>query len=149
MLKPIFVTAATYSLMLAPASAANVPALSGSYATSLNEVCQANLNNNEVNTGETHSETAIVIFNSNTGTVMLNGTDTSGALVVMGGTPVGYSQSPISGSGAYTNTATTVTLAGQTFNVAYGPVKKGIAQSLTFSGIAAGNCALSGTSIRQ
>jgi hypothetical protein len=148
MSKSIILAAGAFALFAVPAPAA-VPKLSGTYIVNYNEVCQASLVNGNNNTGESHSEALTVTFDDSTKTATLSGIDIQGALVDMNGTPSGYTQAPLSGSGPYSNTKTTVTIDGTTFNIFYGPLKKGVAQSAAFNGITTGNCAASAMAILQ
>jgi hypothetical protein len=148
MLKPAIAASAAALLLAMPASAA-VPKLSGNYMVDYNEICQANTNNGSATSGETHSEALTVNFDPTSGTATLSGFDVNGALVVSGGVTAGYATTPMSGSGPYSNTKTTITLGGATFNIFYGPSKKGIVQSAVFNGISSGNCAASATAIHQ
>jgi hypothetical protein len=134
-------------LLATPAFAGKVPALSGAYIVTYNEVCQANTNTQ--NGGASHSEAVLATFDPGTATATLSGQDVNGALVVISGPPTGYTTSPVEGSGPYSNTKTTLTLGGVTFNIVYGAVKKGVAQSAVFNGITAGNCAASAMAVHQ
>jgi hypothetical protein len=141
------IAALASSLIFAPALAGSVPTISGKYATAYNEICQANNPSNPTpGVGETYSQTVIASFDSKAGTVKITGTSVTGPLI---GNYVALSQSPISESGPYSNTATTLSIGGATFNIAYGPVKNGIAQTAVFGGISSGGCAATAVAIRQ
>ena len=139
------------TLFATSAIAGTVPILSGKYATSYNEICQQNNPNIPVEgAGATYTQILVANFNPSKGTVALNGTSVYGPLV---GTYTALTQTSMSGSGTYSNTATTltVTFSGQsaTYSIAYGPVSKGIAQSAVFGGIDQSGCAVSAVGIRQ
>ncbi len=145
------ILAALASVALASASHAAVPQISGKYATNYSEICQQNNPNIPVKgVGATYNQILVANFDPSTGTVTLTGTAVYGPLT---GNYTALTQSSVSQSGTYSNTANTLTmtLSGQTatFNVAYGPVKKGVAQSAVFGGIDFAGCAASGTAIRQ
>ncbi len=148
MSRSIFLAAGAFALLAVSAQAAP-PKLSGTYIVNYNEVCQASLVDGQGDTGESHSEALTVTFDDSTMTATLSGIDIQGALVDMNGTPSGYTQVPLSGSGPYSNTKTTVTIDGTKFNIFYGPVKHGIAQSAAFNGITSGNCAASAMAVLQ
>jgi len=141
--------AAATAAVLLPAHtfAGTVPTLSGKYATSYNEICQQNNPNIPVQgTGATYTEAVVADFNATAGTVTLKGSEIYGPLV---GGYVALTQSPLSESTTFSNTATTVTIGTTTYNVVYGPVKKGVAQSAVLTGIDSAGCAASGVAIRQ
>jgi hypothetical protein len=129
------------------AMAAQIPAMSGSYATTYNEICQANnpsLNN--PGAGETYTEILIADFDTGTSTVTLTGQSIIGPIV---GSYVPLAQKNISATVNYTNTASTLTIKGTSYSVVYGPVHHGMAQSAVFGGITNTGCAASATMIKQ
>jgi hypothetical protein len=147
------IAASAISLLLStPASAAKVPALSGSYIVTYNEICQAGSNDD----GRSHSEIVLATFDPAAGTATLSGKDVNGGLRV-NGADFGYETDPVTGTGSYTNTKNTLTLNGITFNVLYGAVKKDVVQSAVFNGITDDNesrgigglCAASAMAIHQ
>ncbi|MGD0192255.1 MAG: hypothetical protein ABSD74_16055 [Rhizomicrobium sp.] len=142
--------AATALLILAqPTLAGSVPKISGKYALGFTETCQAVQTGSA--TGFINNFLVIANFDSTKGTVQLTGTLTAGGLVVWDGALSGLNQSPVSSTVNYSNTATTFTVDGTTYNVAYGPLKKGVAQSAVYSGIGPDGpgCLESGTAILQ
>ena len=137
--------AAAVMLLCAPVTAsAAVPLISGNYAYSNSEICQAP---SPAGGGAIRSAWEVADFDHATGKVQFTGDGISGALVVPSG-PGGLTESHLSGPVSYSNTATTITIAGGTFDVVYGPVANGIVQSFVYGGIV-GTCALSVTMIRQ
>jgi len=102
--------------------------LSGKYAVRFNEIC---LPNGDAG-GAASDDIIVVNFNTAKGTASLNGINDIGELV--GGNGV-VTESAVSKSSPYSNTATTITLNGTTLTIMYGPVKKGIAQSFVAGGI--------------
>jgi len=132
-------------LLCAPVTAsAAVPLISGNYAYSNSEICQAP---SPAGGGAIRSAWEVADFDHATGKVQFTGDGISGALVVPSG-PGGLTESHLSGPVSYSNTATTITVGAQTFNVVYGPVANGVVQSFVYGGIV-GTCALSVTMIRQ
>jgi len=146
MLKSILVGTTGLLLLITPSSAKSVPELSGSYALNYSVICQAVESSSP---GITIVESVIAKFDRSDGMVQLTGTETSGDLVVWSGGTAGVTQSGVSQSQTYSNTATTVTFDALTYSAVYGPVSDGIAQSMLVSGIPNAGCTLSGTFIRQ
>jgi surface antigen len=145
MRESIFLAAAA-ALIITPAWA-TTPKISGKYVVNYNEICQQNDPDIQfASQGQTNTETLLANFNSTSGTVKLSGSVTYGPLV---GSYVALATTPMSENTTYSNTATTVTIGSTTFNVLYGPLKNGIAQSAVFSGVSSGLCAASATAIHQ
>ena len=113
------------AMLVSPAMAAKgtLPIISGNYV--LTEV------DNCVNSATSFSqETVLASFNPNTGAVTFNGYKAGGNPLTLGAS---------SGSGTYSNTATTLTLNGNTFQVIYGKLAGGKATYLSYIGIEAGD----------
>lgn len=146
MLKRIFATATALALLTAPAFAA-VPAISGKYALGASGTCQAIQSGSVVGLIESLNELAN--FDSTTGMVKFTGTGIFGDLVVWTNGTSGYETKTINQTQTYSNTATTVTVNGITYNIVYGPVKNGIAQSAIYNGFDANGCPVTGVAIRQ
>jgi hypothetical protein len=124
-----------------------IPKLSGTYAVSYTEICQAGLSA-PTNPGSVTVESVTATFDAHK--VTIAGTKTSGDLVVpkgfVGGT---FFHNPVSKSYKYSNDATTLTIDGIVFNAVYGPKLQQIAQSLVFSGASNAGCAVSATGFKQ
>ena len=123
-----------------------IPTLSGSYALNYTEICQGYLSGTSPGSVSVQSVTAT--FAPHTLTIV--GTKTSGDLVIpkslVGGT---FFQKPVSKSYPYSNSTTTLTLGGTTFNIVYGPISNRVAQSFVFSGASNAGCAVSATGFIQ
>jgi len=123
-----------------------IPTLSGAYAVSYTEICQGYLSGSS--TGSVTVESVTATFTAHT--LAIAGTKTAGDLVIpkglVGGT---FFQNPVSKSYQYSNDATTLTLAGATFNIVYGAVSNRVAQSFVFSGASNAGCAVSATGFIQ
>ena len=130
-----------------PVMAQTVPVLSGKYATTYNEICQAGTNATNYSAGATYTQILVADFDNATKTVKLTGTSVSGALVVMNGAPGKLIQTSINTSDPYSNTATTITIGSNTFNALYGPLILGMPQWAVFGGISNGGC--SASAVRQ
>ena len=130
-----------------PVVAQTVPVLSGKYATTYNEICQANTTN--YSAGATYNQILVADFDNATKTVRVTGTSVNGALVVVDGAPTRLTQTSINTSYPYSNTATTITIGGNTFNALYGPLVLGMPQWAVFGGISSGGCSASAVAIRQ
>jgi len=111
-----------------------VPVISGKYAQSAFLICP---------NGEIVSAALLSHFESATATEIITGIETTQILGVSGS-----SQSTTNFTTSYSNTATTFTFGANVFNVVYGPVVNGIAESFVFNGIV-GPCTEFGTEIRQ
>lgn len=138
--------AGSFALFCGAANAAP-PIMSGKYVTNYNEICQAN--GQSGNGGASYAQAVIANFNNSAHTVKISGTSVTGPLTNASCCSANYTSSPISMSGSYSNTATTITIGQTTYNILYGPVKNGIAQSATFVGITNGGCSASATAIIQ
>lgn len=135
-------------LICRPVMAQSVPVLSGKYATTYNEICQAGTNTN-YSAGATYNQILVADFDSVTRTVKVTGTSVYGALVAVSGAPARLKQTPINTSYPYSNTATTITIGSHTFNALYGPLMLGMPQWAIFGGISSGGCSASAVAIRQ
>ncbi|MGD0191362.1 MAG: hypothetical protein ABSD74_11530 [Rhizomicrobium sp.] len=107
-----------------PAFAGHVPVLSGNYVYTADQACYG-----QGGTWEFNQTTAIANFNPSTGTATLNGYQSSGAPPTL---------SPLSDSSSYSNTATTITVNGTTFEAFYGKASKKVASYVSFIGINGG-----------
>ena len=135
------------ALMATPAFAKGVPIVSGLYAGTYSQTCQAL--EATANPGSIFQSVTLTNFDPASGTAHLQGAASSGALVVWTGGTEGMTDSFINKSIVYSNTATTFTSDGVVYNAAYGPVKKGIAQSVVLSGQPFPDCAVSIVIIHQ
>lgn len=106
-----------FKMLLAPAAAA-VPTLSGDYALEVTVICQSTT----TFPGQVLTKLADANYNPATGMVTVNGWETSGSLNVLSGGTVGMTTTTISYTSPYSNDATTLTAAGVTWNIEYGPV---------------------------
>jgi hypothetical protein len=139
--------------------AAATPVISGNYVYVTRTLCQPTLtlqyakdhNNqtfvNGVNLTTPESSGQNVgqaSFDKSTATVTYSGTDDSGDNVLLqtsGGLQGAViSEKPQSGSTGYSNTATTVTLNGATFNATYGKSTKGVADAFSLVGLDSAGC---------
>jgi hypothetical protein len=113
-----------------------VPSLSGDYVLTLINNC--------VQSGSSVSQTtATATFDADAGTLSFSGFVADGNPIVL---------TPVTGSGAYSNTKTTVVFAGTTYKAFYGATKKGVAQYVSMIAIVAGgsgNCANQATLVHQ
>jgi len=141
--------AAAVLFICGPVMAQPVPVLSGKYATTYNEICQAGTNTTSHSAGATYNQILVADFSKATKTVSLIGTSVSGSLVVVNGAPAGLTQTSINTSYPYSNTATTITIGSDTFKALYGPLILGMPQWLVFSGISSRGCSASAVAIRQ
>jgi len=103
-----------------------VPAVSGTYTYTWIESC---FNTNGTLAGVSHT-TGTVAFNTTTAMASLSGFTAQGEPPVL---------APISGTAAYSNTKTTITVDGQAYDVFYGKVAKGVATSLTYIAVVNGD----------
>jgi hypothetical protein len=104
----------------------SVPAVSGSYTYTWIESC---FNTNGSLAGVSHT-TGIVTFDSESGMASLSGFTAQGSPPVL---------TTISGTAAYSNTKTTITIDGQSYDVFYGKVTKGVATTLTYIAVVNGD----------
>jgi hypothetical protein len=132
-----------------PVMAQTVPVLSGKYATTYNEICQAGTNATNPSAGATYNQILVADFDNATKTVRLAGTSVAGPLVVASGAPAKLTQTSINSTRPYSNTATTITIGTDTFNALYGPLILGMPQWAVFGGITSGGCSASAVAIRQ
>ena len=131
------------------ARASATPKISGAYAVSYNEICQAgNPSNPTRGVGETYSQILVAAFDAKTKTVTFKGTSVNGPLT---GPNVAPSRAAVDvASTAYSNTATTITIGKTTYDIVYGPVNAdGVATSAAFGGVSDGGCAASATALLQ
>ena len=129
------------------ATAGPLPLLSGLYAVTYNEVCQANFNDSDP--GAISTQTLYADFQHKT--VLLEGTSVTGALVVWKGGSSGLTASSINQTLPYSNDGTTVTINKVVYGIAYGPSKSrnGLVYSAVFGGISKPGCAVNATMIRR
>ncbi|HEY5046580.1 MAG TPA: hypothetical protein VII49_00985 [Rhizomicrobium sp.] len=146
MLKSVFVVATTLTLWAMPTWAATVPTISGKYISTFNAICQAVDSNQD---GLIDNGAEVTNFDSSTAMLHTTGYGIDGSLVVWPGGTAGLTQFKLSQTAPYSNTATTLTIDGIVYNVVYGTVKNGIAQSLAISGIGPNGCATAIAAFRQ
>jgi hypothetical protein len=144
-----WLSGAAVLFICAPVMAQTVPVLSGKYATTYNELCQAGTNATSYSAGATYNQILVADFNSAKKTVRLTGTSVSGALVVVNGASPGLKRTTINESYPYSNTATTITIGSDTFNALFGPLVAGMPQWTVFGGLSSGGCSASAVAIRQ
>jgi hypothetical protein len=150
MLWKLFVPcAAVVPLICWPVMAQTVPLLSGKYATTYNEICQAGTSTPSYSAGATYNQILIADFDNATKTVQLTGTSVSGALVVLNGVPGKLTQTSVNTRTPYSDTASTITIGRDTFNALYGPLISAMPQWLIFGGITNDGCSASAVAIRQ
>jgi hypothetical protein len=147
--KLLLCSAAAVPLICGSVMAQTVPLLSGKYATTYNEICQAGTNITKDAAGATYNQILVVDFNYATKTVGITGISIYGALVVVNGAPGTLTQTSINASYPYSNTATTITIGSNSFNALYGPLILGMPQWAVFGGITSGGCSASAVAIRQ
>lgn len=146
----LFLSGAAAALFICrPVMAQTIPVLSGKYATTYNEICQAGMNATNYSAGATYNQILVADFDNATKTVRVTGTSVYGPLVVMNGAPAKLTQTSINTSYPYSNTATTITIGSNTFNAQYGPLILGTPQWTIFGGISSGGCSASAVAIRQ
>jgi hypothetical protein len=129
-----------------PVMAQTVPVLSGKYATTCNEICQARTNATNASAGATYNQILVADFDNDRKTVKVTGTSVSGALVV-NGESASLTQTSIDATYPYSNTATTITIGSHTFNALYGPLILGMPQWALFGGISSDSCSASAIAI--
>lgn len=115
--------AAAATLAVSVPAMAAVPTLSGAYVYTSIESCY----NNSWSVAHT---TGTATFTPSTGTATISGYHA-------GGTPP--TLTPVSGTISYSNTATTITLNGTTYEVSYGKATKGVATHLAFIAVVPGD----------
>ena len=141
--------AAAVLFICRPVMGQTVPMLSGKYATTYNEICQARTNPANSSAGATYNQILVADFDNVRKMVKVTGTSVSGPLVVANGESAKLTQTPIDATYPYSNTATTITIGNHTFNALYGPLILGMPQWTLFSGISNENCSASAVAIRQ
>ena len=138
---------------------AGTPVISGNYVYVTRTLCQPTLtlqyakdhngqtfvNGVNLTASESSSQNmGQADFDPSTATVSYSGTDDSGDNVLLqtsGGLQGSViSEKAESGSVAYSNTATTVTLNGATFHASYGKTVKGVVQSFSLVGLDSAGC---------
>jgi hypothetical protein len=102
------------------------PTVSGSYTYTWIESC---FNTDGTLAGVSHT-TGTLAFDTASGMATLSGFTAQGSPPVL---------TTISGTAAYSNTKTTITINGQTYDVFYGKAAKGIATSLTYIAVVDGD----------
>lgn len=137
MLKSTLLAVAAVMLLAVPVRA-SVPALSGNYALAVTGICQGVQSGS--NPGFLGSLIETDNFDPSTGMVQITGSGISGGLVVWTGGTAGYQTQTISKTHSYSNTATTLTINGIAYNIIYGHVKNGVAQSAVVNGIDGNGC---------
>jgi hypothetical protein len=145
----LLLSGATAVLICEPVMAQTVPVLSGKYATTYNEICQAGTNTTKYSAGSTSNQILVADFDNAAKTVKVTGTSAYGPLVVVNGAPTGLTQTSINTSYPYSNTAATITIGSHTFNALYGPLFSGMPQWLIFGGVSTSGCSASAVAIRQ
>lgn len=146
--KLLLPSAAAALFICRPVLAQTVPVLSGKYATTYNEICQAVTNTASPSAGAIYNQILVADFDTATKTVKVTGTSVNGALVVVNGAK-GFTQTSINTSYPFSNTATTITIGHDTFNALYGPLALGMPQWAVFGGIVGDGCSASAVAIRQ
>jgi hypothetical protein len=144
------------ALLLAQSAFAKTPEISGNYYFNLSEFCQPVIDpwpsgSTVLYNGLHTATTAVADFDSSTGQVSATGETISGDQMVTNSTAGNIAAASYSLSGAYSNTATTLTLDGTAYTIDYKTVSKGLARSFHFyatategTGVTAPNCAIEG-----
>lgn len=132
-----------------PVIAQTVPVLSGKYATTYNQICQAVTNTTSFSAGGTDKQILVADFDNATKSVKVTGTSVYGPLVVSNGASAKLTQTSINTSYHFSNTATTITIGLNTFNALYGPLTLGMPQWAVFGGLIGDGCSASAVAIRQ
>ena len=111
---------------------------------------------NNVNAvGSNHVATVVGTINftgaaANSGSLSFTQKKIEGVPLYVNTLPAVFAQTTDSGNGTYSNTATTLTLAGESNAASYGNIVNGIAKSVSFMGRRNGNrCFESGTLTRE
>jgi hypothetical protein len=141
--------AAVLFFICPPVMAQSIPVLSGKYATTYNEICQAVTNTTSSSAGGTDNQILVAEFDNATKTVKVTGTSVYGPLVVSNGAAARLTQTAINASYHFANTATTITIGLNTFNALYGPLTLGMPQWAVFGGMIGNSCSASAVAIRQ
>ncbi len=155
------VLAVAFALTSQAAEAA-VPKIKGKYAYHSIEVCQigvtatpqANVSNvNAVGSNHVGTVVGTINFtgaNPNSGSLSFTQKKIEGVPLYVNTLPAVFAQTADSGSGTYSNTATTLTLAGEAGPAVYGNIVSGIAKTVHFIVRHNGNrCFESGTLTRE
>jgi hypothetical protein len=146
----VLLSGAAAVLFICPSAMAQaVPVLSGKYATTYNEICQAVTNTGSNSAGGTDNQILVADFDNAAKIVKVTGTSVYGPLVVLNGAPARLAQTSINTSYRYSNTATTITIGRNTFNALYGPLTLGMPQWAIFGGMISDSCSASAVAIRQ
>jgi hypothetical protein len=122
------------------------PLISGVYIVNYSETCQAVQVGGAP--GKVSTQTLTLTFNPTKHVVTYKGAKVSGALVVWKGLLGGaLKRTAVTGSWKFSSTATTLTINGAAFDVAYGPLSNQVPQSMVFGGMSSPDCAASATAI--
>jgi hypothetical protein len=139
----------------------NTPVISGTYNFGISEYCQPVVDPWPSGTtvfydGLRTGSTAVADFDSKSGQVSATGETISGSVIVPNSTAGTIAASAYNLSGAYSNTATTLTLDGTEYQVDYKYVVKGLARTFHFyttategTGVTAANCVIDGNAAMQ
>lgn len=150
MQRKLLLSGAAAALFVCRAVAAQtVPVLSGKYAATYNEICQARTSTTNYSAGGIYNQVLVADFDNVTKTVKVTGTSVYGALVAMNGEPAKLTQTAVDAIYPYSNTATTITIGSHTFKALYGPLISGMPQWALFGGISGDSCSASAVAIRQ
>jgi len=143
------------AVLLAQSAMAKTPEISGDYYFNMSEFCQPVIDpwpggSTLLYNGLHSATTAVADFDSSTGKVSATGDTISGDQMVTNSTAGNVTATSYSLSGAYSNTATTLTIGTATYTIDYKTVVKGLARSFHFyttateGGATAANCAIEG-----
>jgi hypothetical protein len=142
-----------------PAEAGTTPVLSGKYLDTGHYFCQpgvyvtygtvqgaqvvtgVSVNNN----GTIHAHAWTVNFDNTKGTATVNGPENYGSALLYSDSLGNSAGNPFatrsdSYNGSYSNTSSTLTVNGTTYQAVYGQIKNGVAQSLAIVGIDSYGC---------
>jgi len=142
---------------------AAAPILSGSYAVTLTDTCQAAIGTmtnprtgnvealETFTTGKLSQTVGTLTFDPATQTAQLSATMIKGSLLIVRGIPGGshMATSTESGSTAYSNTDSTLVIESQTYSAAYGNIVAGVAQYVTFVGSKSPQCVERGVAVHE
>ncbi len=157
----LFAAAAVATLLAVAPAVAATPVISGKYVYASSTFCQPTIQIeyaqdtngqtfvNGLNLTEpedTAHEVGLASFDPTTLTVTFSGKKDHGSNVLLQ-TSGGLQGSMIaekteSGSGSYSNTATTVTLSGATYNATYGKSSKGVVEYFALVGLDSAGCSV-------
>lgn len=122
-----------FGLARAQAQAPAVPKLMGNYILTVNITCQATPS---FPAGAVATRFLTVNYNSDTGVARIEGTQIQGYLIVPAGKKAGFSSIKVSTTSPFSNTATTLTASGVTWQIQYGKVdERGVAESYQTTGL--------------